>query len=96
MTGCASRGGVFSQLAALVKPGGQLVITSPYTWMEEYTPREHWLCGERGDTLAGLRAALEGDFELTGTKGLPFLIREHARKFQWSIAQASLWRRRTS
>lgn len=83
-----------SQLAALVKPGGQLVITSPYTWMEEYTPREHWLCGEGGDTLAGLRAALESEFELTGTTDLPFLIREHARKFQWSIAQASIWRRR--
>lgn len=82
------------QLAGLVRPGGQLVITSPYTWMEEYTSRENWLCGDVGDTLAGLRAKLEGGFELTGTKDLPFLIREHARKFQWSVAQASLWRRR--
>jgi putative 4-mercaptohistidine N1-methyltranferase len=83
-----------AQLARLVKPGGQLVITSPYTWLEEYTPREHWLCGETGDTLAGLRAALDADFALIETKDLPFLIREHARKFQWSVAQASLWRRR--
>jgi hypothetical protein len=88
-------GRCLEQLAALVKPGGQLVITSPYTWMEEYTPREFWLCGAAGDTLAGLRAELKGEFELTGTKDLPFLIREHARKFQWSVAQASIWRRRS-
>jgi hypothetical protein len=28
------------------------------------------------------------------TKDLPFLIREHARKFQWSVAQATLWERK--
>jgi putative 4-mercaptohistidine N1-methyltranferase len=87
-------GRCLEQLAGLLKPGGQLVITSPYTWMEEYTPPAHWLCGERGDTLAGLRAELEPAFELIETKDLPFLIREHARKFQWSVAQGSVWRRR--
>jgi putative 4-mercaptohistidine N1-methyltranferase len=87
-------GRCLEQLAAVVKPGGQLVITSPYTWMKEYTLPAFWLCGERGDTLAGLRAELEPAFELMETKDLPFLIREHARKFQWSVAQASVWRRR--
>ena len=84
-----------------VKPGGQLVITSPYTWMAEYTPEEAWLggresCGKRCGTLDGLREVLGGAFECVGTKDLPFLIREHARKFQWSVAEASLWRRRVS
>ncbi len=87
-----------AQLPALMNAGGQLLITSPYTWLEEFTPRENWLGGfERGDarvtTLDGLRAALEPAFELTGTHDLPFLIREHARKFQLSVAQASVWRR---
>ena len=27
------------RVPSLVRPGGQLIITSPYTWMEEYTPR---------------------------------------------------------
>jgi putative 4-mercaptohistidine N1-methyltranferase len=85
-------------LPGLVKPGGQLVITSPYTWLEEFTVRERWLGGYeregmRVPTLAGLRETLEGSFTLTGVRDLPFLIREHARKFQLSIAQASLWRR---
>jgi putative 4-mercaptohistidine N1-methyltranferase len=88
-----------AQLASIVHPGGQLIITSPYTWLEEFTTLERWLGGfERAgrsirtfDTLCRL---LEPDFTLRATKDLPFLIREHARKYQWSVAQASLWIRR--
>ena len=89
------------QLPALVKPGGTLVITTPCTWMEEFTPRVHWLGGleQEGvsrNTLDGLRAELEPAFVLERTLDLPFLIREHARKYQWSVAQASVWTRRNS
>jgi putative 4-mercaptohistidine N1-methyltranferase len=85
--------------ASLVRSGGQLVITSPYTWLEEYTPPGHWLGGfiENGvvrTTLDGLTRSLSAHFTLTGTRDLPFLIREHARKYQWSVAQASIWRRK--
>ena len=91
--------GFLARLPALIKSGGQLVLTSPYTWLEEFTPRENWLGGFSADclprtTLDGLRAALSGHFDLMQTKDLPFLIREHARKFQWSVAQASIWRRK--
>lgn len=87
------------QLPMLVKPGGQLVITSPYTWMEEFTPRPHWIGGYERDgrritTLEGLREALEPDFEFLTAKDLPFLMREHARKYQLSVAEASAWRRK--
>ena len=87
------------RLRELVKTGGQLVLTSPYTWMAEYTPREAWLGGfeakeERRLTLEGLREVLGADFEFRGVRDLPFLIREHARKYQWSVAQASLWGRK--
>ncbi len=86
------------RVPSLVKPGGQLVITSPYTWLAEFTPWTKWLGGfERHDlrvaTLDGLRAVLDPHFDLVAVKDLPFLIREHARKFQLSIAQASIWRR---
>jgi putative 4-mercaptohistidine N1-methyltranferase len=81
-------------LPTLVKPGGQLVLTSPYTWLEDYTPREHWLCTETQTTLETLREILAPNFEENGTRELPFLLREHGRKFQWSVAQASLWRRK--
>jgi putative 4-mercaptohistidine N1-methyltranferase len=83
-----------SSLKGLVKQGGQLVLTSPYTWMDEFTPRKNWLGGKDGKTtIEGLREALEPDFALRELRDLPFLIREHGRKFQWSVAQASIWRR---
>ena len=88
-----------ARLPALVKPGGQLIIASPFTWLEEYTPPDKWLGGyERaGQRVVGfetLRTILETDFEFCGSKELPMLIREHARKFQWSISLAGTWRRR--
>ena len=89
-----------AQLPALVKPGGQLVLTTPATWMEEHTPRAHWLGGIEREgvcqtTLEGLHAALDRDFELEKVADLPFLIREHSRKYQWSVAQGTRWRRRS-
>ena len=81
-------------LPGLLRPGGQLILTSPYTWLPEFTPREKWIGGSEGQsTLDGLVAALEPSFSLRETKDLPFLIREHTRKYQWSVAQASIWRR---
>jgi putative 4-mercaptohistidine N1-methyltranferase len=88
-----------TRLPGLVNPGGQLIITSPSTWLEEFTPREHWLGGriregQPATMLDGLQAALAKDFQLIATRDLPFLIREHARKFQWSVAQTTVWIRR--
>lgn len=84
------------RMGGLVRAGGQLVVTSPYTWLEEFTPRAHWLGGtaDEQSTLEGLRAALGAAFELEKSGDVPFLIREHARKYQWSVAQATVWRRR--
>lgn len=82
-----------ARLPGLIDTGGWLVITSPYTWLEEYTPRDKWLEQGHG-TLAGLRAHLGTDFTEHKVFDLPFLIREHRRKFQWSIAEVSLWQKR--
>jgi len=83
-----------ARMPHLIGPGGALVITSPYTWLEDYTPREKWLMDAEGSTLGALRKILEPAFELRQTVDLPFLIREHRRKYQWSIAEGSVWRRR--
>ena len=90
-----------ARLPDLVKPGGQLIVTSPYTWLEAFTPHEHWLGGRESagkpmTTSAGLEEALSPGFDFLARKNLPFLIREHARKFQWSVAEATLWRRKPS
>lgn len=91
---------VLSRFKELVKPGGQLVLTSPYTWMEEYTPRKNWLGGLKIDgvairSLATLKESLADSFTCNSVTDMPFLIREHGRKFQWSVAQASCWTRRS-
>jgi putative 4-mercaptohistidine N1-methyltranferase len=82
-----------ARLPQIISSGGWLAITSPYTWLEEYTPREKWLDGGGGGTLAALKEKLAPDFELRHVLDLPFLIREHRRKYQWSVAEASVWRR---
>ena len=86
------------RLPALVNPGGQLIITSPYTWLPEYTPRSKWLGGRRRAgrsvrTADALLDILSPDFSLVRRRDLPFVIREHARKFQLGIAEATIWRR---
>lgn len=81
-----------NRLPTLVAKGGLLLITSPYTWLVAYTPREKWLSQE-GRTFDRLKSLLAPAFQLITAHDLPFLIREHARKFQWSLAHATLWRR---
>jgi hypothetical protein len=44
--------------------------------------------------LNRIQEMLKPDLALVAATDLPFLIREHARKFQWSVAQVSLWRKR--
>ena len=84
-----------ARLPALVRPGGQLVLATPFSWLSEYTAEECWLGGQDGGSSSFdvLRAILEPNFELQLTKDLPFLIREHARKFQYDVSLGSRWRR---
>jgi putative 4-mercaptohistidine N1-methyltranferase len=77
----------------LVKPGGQLLLTTPFTWLEEFTPRDRWI----GGTTTGpsseeeLTRRLSPHFRLHRRVDLPFLIREHERKYQLGIALGTCW-----
>lgn len=82
---------LLSRLPSLVRPGGALILTTPCTWLGEFTPPERW---PEGPTLDWLRLHLDPAFGLESVRDQPFLIRETARKFQWSLAQASVWTRR--
>ncbi len=62
---------VLAQMAGrnVVKRGGLLVLTTPFTWMEDFTPVQAWLGGYerdgvRQDSFEGLKSELIGDFEL--------------------------------
>jgi len=81
------------RLPDLVKPGGQLIITTPNTWLETFTAQEFWIGAtpETGEPLEALKDRLQCHFRLDHTWDLPFLIREHSRKYQWSVAQGTRW-----
>lgn len=84
----------------MLRPGGILLLSSPYTWLEEFTPKENWLGGvrENGEALTtyqALQRLLSVDFEeAAAPQDVPFVIRETARKFQHTVAQLTIWRKR--
>ncbi len=81
-------------------PGGVLVLTSPYTWLEEFTKKENWLGGVRhaGEplwTIDALREVLSAHFTpIIPPRDVEFVIRETRRKFQHSLAELTAWRRK--
>jgi SAM-dependent methyltransferase len=78
---------------SLVKPGGQLLLTTPFTWLEEYTPHARWIGGITPTMRSEqeLIRRLESNFRLHRRCNLPFLIREHERKYQLGIALGTCW-----
>ena len=82
-----------------LKIGGVLVITSPYTWLEEFTKKENWIggirkAGEPYMTLDGLRDLLGPHFRMLGApQNVEFVIRETRRKHQHTIAELTVWER---
>ena len=87
-------------IKARIRSGGFLVLTSPYTWLEEFTEREKWLggfkaeTGENFTTLEGIKGALTPDFKQAGPPvDVPFVIRETRRKYQHTVAELSVWKK---
>ncbi len=82
-------------------PGGYLALTSPYTWLVEHTEKKKWLGGIKEDGenvtgLQGLHRLLDAHFETVGEPvDIPFVIRETKRKHQHTIAELTVWRRRS-
>ncbi len=80
-----------SCLSKIIRPGGQLILATPFTWLQEYTPEESWI--GNGNSESQLEMILSPHFGLEKKVDLPFLIREHRRKFQYSVALGTRWRR---
>ncbi|MFC5706445.1 5-histidylcysteine sulfoxide synthase [Aeromonas eucrenophila] len=87
-------------IAPRLRSGGLLMLTSPYTWLTDYTPKANWLGGirENGEALSthqALQRLLAAEFEeLCPPRDVPFVIRETARKYQHTLAQLTVWRKR--
>jgi 5-histidylcysteine sulfoxide synthase/putative 4-mercaptohistidine N1-methyltranferase len=83
-----------------IRPGGLLVLASPYTWLEEHTERDEWIGGFKRDgenvtTLDGLDQILGSEFERLGEpRQIEFVIRETKRKFQHTVSELTVWERK--
>lgn len=76
------------RMEKLVRPGGQLLLSTPFTWSAEYTPPEEWL---EGDPAMALDRELGPHFRRRDAEEMPFLLRETERKHQWTVAYCSAW-----
>ncbi|PSC67344.1 4-mercaptohistidine N1-C-terminal domain [Micractinium conductrix] len=89
-----------ARCTSLLRRGGVLVLVSPFSWLPAWTDKGSWLGGYTdaegkavwsADTL---KAILSVHFDLVEEAEVPFLIREHRRKFQWGCSHAMVWRRK--
>jgi putative 4-mercaptohistidine N1-methyltranferase len=82
-----------------LNPGGVLVLVSPYSWLEEYTSKEHWIGaavdagGVVKESYAEVEGILSKNFSMLDEMNVPFLIREHERKFQYGVSDCMIWRK---
>ncbi len=74
-------------LRHVTTPGAILLITTPCSWDAAFTPPEKWLV----PTLDALTRHLSPWCERVEVLDLPFLLRDHERRAQFTVAQASVW-----
>jgi hypothetical protein len=81
-----------------------VVMITPYSWLEEYTPQDKWMGGFYDNESSG--AAVSSQDVLQQTKErlgfvekihqdqMPLVIREHQQKYQYIISEATgCWRK---
>lgn len=83
-----------------IRPGGLLVLVSPFSWLEEYTAPEKWFggkldaAGQPIDSHGAVAKVLDPHFELVARSDEAFLLREHVRKFQFGVSDCTVWRKK--
>mmetsp|Transcript_12588 Transcript_12588/g.37370 ORF Transcript_12588/g.37370 Transcript_12588/m.37370 type:complete len:1098 (+) Transcript_12588:95-3388(+) len=90
------------ECTARLRTGGLLAVSSPYTWLETFTPKEEWIGAykygdnDAPDTLSALREELtaRGFVEAAPPQDVPFVIPESERLFQRTVAQISFWQKK--
>ena len=77
-------------------------MISPYSWLSEYTSVDKWFGGVVGangrpidsfEDLQNFIASNCPELVLEHQEEVPFLIREHERKYQYGVSHCSIWRR---
>lgn len=88
-------------LPIIVNTGGVVVIVTPFTWLEDFTPRNKWLGGftdldsqQPVYSKDGLKMIMNQlGFEKIHEEQMPLVIREHRRKYQYIVSEATGWRK---
>jgi hypothetical protein len=80
----------------MLKAGGLLVISSPYTWMEEHTPFSKWIGGfkkngENYFTVDGLKDLLQPELSLLEVHRIPFVIPDDDGTFQYTYSNCTIF-----
>lgn len=88
-------------LPLILDTGGIAVLVTPFSWLDEFTPRDKWLGGfcdgnsgrpvSSKDVLRNVMQKL--GFESIHEEQVPLIIREHQRKYQYIISEATGWRK---
>jgi SAM-dependent methyltransferase len=88
-------------LERVVAPGGVALLVTPFSWLEQFTHRSRWLGGYE-DPVSGIaiesRDVLAAEMEKRGFRRvheeqMPLIIREHQRKYQYIVSEATGWQR---
>jgi putative 4-mercaptohistidine N1-methyltranferase len=88
-------------LHRIVEKGGVVVLVTPFSWLDEFTPRSRWLGGfydpvskEALRSKDELHLIMEErGFEKIHEEEMPLIIREHQRKYQYIVSEATGWRK---
>lgn len=88
-------------LGDIVNPGGVVLLVTPWSWLEQYTDRSNWLGGYVDPATEApvsskdvLRAEMEKrGFAKVHEEQMPLVIREHQRKYQYIVSEATGWRK---
>ena len=93
--------GCLNGLPRVVNKGGVVVLVTPFSWLEQFTPRSKWLGGfydpvskEPLRSKDELQLIMEErGFEKIHEEEMPLVIREHQRKYQYIVSEATGWRK---
>ena len=90
---------VLAELVRVCAQKGLVIVGSPYTWLEQFTPRHNWLASNAEPTgvIRGAQRVstlLAPSCELVYSCDLPFCIHHHARSAQLGLAHVQCFRRR--
>ena len=88
-------------LQLIVNKGGIVVIVTPFSWLDQFTKKKNWLGGyvdpitdEKVYSKTVLKELMEDrGFVKIHEEEMPLVIREHQRKYQYIVSEASAWRK---